>query len=157
MNKTLIISLLVLLSGCATKEFYPYTGNIEVTGEGGFITDIIVLDDIPNHSQFFFGEQQYAQSEVTFFLSGLPENKKCYLLGAIQHSGNKIDMAEFILKLGGNVATKSGVSMPLKLDKDKGVLSNSLEGSTTIYTVNSKEFGSITTIEHVYNVFDCEE
>ena len=75
----------------------------------------------------------------------------------MQHGGDSWQMAEFILKRGGNVATQSGISMPLKLDDNKGMFTNGFAGSTTVSEVYTKAFGSITTVEHMFNIFDCEE
>ena len=150
MKKLLILCF--VLCGCVKPDFYPYYGDVSVIGDGGFVEYIV---EAPKN--------EYKHDHAIFFLSGLPEHKKCSLLGFMTFSkwASTQDilnvMAKEILEMEGNVATRSGISMPLKLDKNKGAFGNGISGDAAYYTEYTPQFGTVTIRERDYVIFDCED
>lgn len=143
MKKFLLISIL-FLSACSTTVFRPYDGDKEIIGEGGFYKYYVSSEDM-------WIDRDYPNTGVSYYISGLPKNEKCKLLGHISGDNANNIISKTIVKLGGNTATQSAVSFPLKFEKSEGVMSVGSSGYTDV--VNT---GNLTSIIQGYNVFNCK-
>lgn len=147
MKKSFMISISILsLFGC-TGVYYPYEGTKTIRGEGGFIEKGVIIDNIKSDS-ILHKAQNYKYDNVIFYISGLPLDKKCTLIGYIADK-DYFSIAKKIIKLNGNTATKSSVSFPVKFDNNSGTLG--AVGSTEDWY---NGYGQ--KVAKGYNIFECK-
>ncbi len=149
MKKTIFLVFAIALSGCVKPIYVPYDGTQTITGDGGFLDVIVPADNVGR--SVFEKEKDYKYDTVRFYISGLPESKKCTLVGYL--AGQSIlDTAKIILELDANTATRSSVSLPVKFDNNAGIL-DAVGSATDWYTVYD---GSITKTRTGFNIFECK-
>jgi len=146
-NKFIFTIMSLVLFGCVTPVYYPYEGNKTVVGEGGFVESVIPSDFVKNN--FFFSKRpDYKYDHFAFYMSGLPSDKKCTLIGYVADK-DYLSIAKFALELDGNAATKSSVSFPVKFSNSSGVLG--AVGSTDDWYNGYGE-----KVAKGYNIFECK-
>lgn len=134
----------ILLTGCAQTTVFPYEGSQQINGEGGFLDYRHIIDE---ETQV---ENGYKYNQVSIYISGLPIDKKCELIGLIA-GPNTEEIIKATLELEGNTLTKSGVSFPIRFENSSGILENSVKPiSEIIYT------DTFSQLIYRYNAFECK-
>ena len=140
--KKYAVLFVFLLASCAKTSMLPYTGNETVVGNGGFLQTIVTAEEL-------WLQDDFPNQAVSFYRSGLPTGETCTLLAYISSQSQRM-MAADILKIGGNVATQSTVTFPLKFKNDAGVLDST--GNAGAFQIGN---GVKWTTYHGYNIFFC--
>lgn len=133
------------MTGCTKSVLYLYEGDKNIVGNGGFYKFYIPSYDVGLYDEFPDGG-------VTYYAQGLPVGAKCKLLGYIS-SENINNVTKNILKLGGNVATQSLISIPVKFDGGFGIMDNNVSGNDTSLT---NYFGEKVGTLYSYTFFNCK-
>ena len=142
--KFFTIFICILLAGCTETNIFPYEGSQKINGEGGFLDYRYIIDE---ETQV---ENGYKYNQVSIYLSGLPLDKSCELIGLITSSSME-EIVNTTLELEGNTLTQSGVSFPLSFENKSGILENSVKPiSEIIHT------GNFHLPIHRYNAFECK-
>jgi len=125
MKKLFSICCCLALAGCISVDFMPFSGQKSVIGEGGII--------------------MYQDDDVELYNQGLPLNAKCTVLGKTATftdglwEASRSRTASKIKEIGGNVGSKSAISISSKLN-DEAInksgydqLSSQLSGGSSGY------------------------
>ncbi len=138
---------ILILTGCVRTIYNPYDGQKIVVGEGGFVEYIVYADQL--NKPLFSEAPKYKYDMVTFYNSGLPANKKCMLVGYYAGKVDYFSLAQAVLTMEANVATKSRVSLPLRFEDKTSVVNISSDADDWYNGYGDK-------VMKGYNIFECQ-